>query len=261
MNKALQEWASEHGYRITWNHPAVLDEIRLELERRREAGELSEYVYQRSLGRFTYLNNRELPHANTVIVLAVPRPAHRVTFETGSGVFEALVPPTYVWYEETREQVQRELQTVPLEGKCRVATLNAPLKALAARLGLVAYGRNNITYAPELGSYYQLMAFLTDARLEPLSASRTDTTEVSPECEHCQACLEACPTGAIRSDRFLLDAERCLTLYSEDPGPWPDWLPASAHNCLAGCMICQEVCPQNAGLLKIESSGASSNNR
>jgi len=51
----------------------------------------------------------------------------------------------------------------------------------------------------------------------------------------------------------LLHAERCLTLFSELPGPWSEWLPPSAHNCLVGCLICQKVCPKNKGLLSFES--------
>ncbi len=33
--------------------------------------------------------------------------------------------------------------------------------------------------------------------------------------------------------------------------PWPEWLPPTAHNCLVGCLACQEACPQNAGRLRV----------
>jgi len=74
-----------------------------------------------------------------------------------------------------------------------------------------------------------------------------------PACENCRVCLEACPTGAITEERFLLHAERCLTWHNEISGGWPDWLPADAHHCLVGCLKCQEVCPQNQGRLRYES--------
>ncbi len=69
------------------------------------------------------------------------------------------------------------------------------------------------------------------------------------------ACMERCPTGAITGDRFPIDAESCLSRLNECPGIWPDWLPPEAHNCLWGCLACQENCPQNAGLLSYEDTG------
>jgi epoxyqueuosine reductase len=57
--------------------------------------------------------------------------------------------------------------------------------------------------------------------------------------------MKACPTGAISADRFLLKAERCLTFHNERRGAFPEWLKPSWHNCLVGCLYCQEACPVN----------------
>ena len=105
---------------------------------------------------------------------------------------------------------------------------------------------------PGLGSYHQLVGFATDASLGPGPTAGRDTPALCPECTHCTACREACPAGAIGEDRILLHAERCLTLANEAEGPWPAWLFPAAHHCLGGCMRCQEVCPQNVGLLHWE---------
>jgi epoxyqueuosine reductase len=43
-------------------------------------------------------------------------------------------------------------------------------------------------------------------------------------CGNCEACLRACPTGAIGRDRFLLHAERCITFHNERRGEFPAWL-------------------------------------
>lgn len=66
-------------------------------------------------------------------------------------------------------------------------------------------------------------------------------------CDACTACICACPSGVIDPERFLVRAERCITLWNEMPGDvqFPDWLEHSWHNCLVGCMRCQEVCPAN----------------
>ena len=64
-------------------------------------------------------------------------------------------------------------------------------------------------------------------------------------CEKCTSCVKKCPTGAIRADRFLLDTGKCLTFFNEGDAEFPAWIDPSWHNCLIGCMICQDVCPAN----------------
>jgi epoxyqueuosine reductase len=65
------------------------------------------------------------------------------------------------------------------------------------------------------------------------------------QCQTCIACVKKCPTRAIPPDRFLLRAEKCLTYHNESEAPFPEWIDPSWHNCLIGCMICQNVCPVN----------------
>jgi epoxyqueuosine reductase len=74
---------------------------------------------------------------------------------------------------------------------------------------------------------------------------------VMERCESCSACLRKCPSQAIPDDRFLLRAERCLVYHNEQPGDvaFPSWVEPGWHNCLVGCLHCQTVCPENAGVL------------
>ncbi len=157
------------------------------------------------------------------------------------------MPPTYERYRAIFEEVRRELGEGPLAGAA-VHTLAAPLKPLAARLGLVRYGRNNITYAGPLGSYLQLLGYFTDADLEVPPRWEPTEPALLDECAECGVCEAMCPTGAIADDRVLLRTERCLTLANEQPGAWPPWVPASAHTCLIGCLQCQRACPANPPL-------------
>lgn len=246
--QSWQEWAAARGYRMACADPGMLAGIRSALERRRERGEIDEAFYREHLAGFPWLADLGARRPRTLIVLAVPRPAHVLVFETAEGPLEALVPPTYHQYSPTGARIGEELWLDLLGDEFRLWALPAPLKPVAASLGLAWYGRNNVTYVKGLGSYHQLVGFLTDAALGPPA----DPVEPAPmpACKRCVACREACPTGAIVEDRFLLRAERCLTLLNEMPGEWPDWLPISAHHCLVGCLACQRACPVNKGKLR-----------
>jgi len=124
-------------------------------------------------------------------------------------------------------------------------------------MGLVVYGRNNITYAPGLGSGHQLCAYIvgTAERGGGEPAARAGIEGVLERCATCRACVKACPTGAIREDRFLISAERCFTLHSESRRPMPAWAKLPKSLCFIGCMDCQLVCPENKGRLKKAPSG------
>ena len=190
-------------------------------------------------------------------MVAVPRPAHRVIFTLDEGPLETVLPPTYVAYDQLPARLLHELMDSLPGESARVALLRAPLKLLAARLGLVKYGLNNLTYVQGLGSYHQLVGFVTDTDLRGAPPVPHDGPELMAECHDCGLCREACPTGAIPEGRFLLRAERCLTFHGETFGPWPPWLLPSVHHCLIGCLKCQLVCPENRGLLRLESAEVS----
>jgi len=57
--------------------------------------------------------------------------------------------------------------------------------------------------------------------------------------------MNKCPTGAIREDRFLISAKKCLTFFNEKSDNFPEWINPSWHNSLIGCMKCQDVCSVN----------------
>ena len=117
-----------------------------------------------------------------------------------------------------------------------------PEKLLAVRSGLARYGKNNITYVPGMGSLHRLAVFVSDL---PCVEDNWGEVKTLKTCDGCTACMDACPTGAIVSDRFLIHAERCITFHNERIEEFPEWLDSSWHNCLVGCLRCQWVCPEN----------------
>lgn len=246
MTQKLLRWAESRGYRVAWGPVSVLDAVRTDLERRRKTGEINEAFARENL-TFDFEQERSAAGGWRVLVIAMPRPAHLVAFFVSGRRIDTVLPPTYQRYRPTFEDVRRDLAGDVLAG-ARVETINVPLKPLASRLGLVRYGRNNVTYAPSIGSYLQLFGYLTDADLPIEPGWKPRDPSLLDECAECGVCEALCPTGAIGPDRILLRAERCLTLANETAGAWPSWVSASVHNCLIGCLQCQRLCPANPEL-------------
>ena len=251
--RRLSEWAAARGWLVAWGPPAAIDVVRTELAARMGGGELDARFARESLSSFSF----DLPPLArgrwSVLIVALPRPAHRVAFTVGRRRVEAILPPTYVRYRPTFETVREHLVAEPLAAS-RVERLDVPLKPLAARLGLVRYGRNNLTYAPPLGTYMQLAGYVTDADLPVSDGWRPLEPALLDDCEDCLICEAVCPTSAIGDDRVLLHAERCLTFANENHAPLPAWIPPGAHHTLIGCLECQRHCPANPDLL-VEDTG------
>ena len=259
MISHLSKWAAQRGYQVACGGVGVLYEAQAELARRRSTGELDANFYTGNLDFFRYEHSSEnIADVKAVIVVAVPRPAHRLSFELEAESIEVTLPPTYVRYSALFKEVRDDITAEIPELRGHLEVLVAPLKSVACRLGLVTYGRNNLIYIPEWGSYFQLMGYVTDEDVGITDDWCPKPLSVMPECENCGICSSACPTGAINEERVLLHAELCTTLFSEQLGDLNHELSA---DCLFGCLTCQQVCPANSGLLQVEPAGVTFDRR
>jgi epoxyqueuosine reductase QueG len=98
-----------------------------------------------------------------------------------------------------------------------------------------------------MGSFLTLHAYLTDYRFE---SEHWREICMLDECQDCTICQKHCPMSAIRADNFVIDVKRCMPLYNEVQGNFPDWIPDGAHHTFMGCMKCQYICPANSAALK-----------
>jgi epoxyqueuosine reductase len=181
--------------------------------------------------------------ARSVVIAAVARPLTQANLTWRGETRAVPVPPHYAGYYAVPRAMAARVDELLRPGGFGAAFHEPPLKTLATCSGLARYGRNNVAYVDGLGSWLQLGACVSDA--PPPDDAAWGAPEALSRCEHCSACMRACPTEAIRGDRFVLHTDRCLTWHNEDEAPLPDWIDPTAHRCAVGCLRCQQVCPEN----------------
>jgi epoxyqueuosine reductase len=209
---------------------------------------LDEELYEKSLSSFKFDYRKEFPNAKSIIVVAAPHHITRLNFTWKGKAHSGIVPPTYI-DEKINKLIFKDLEIIlNEEGYKVIRPKRIPLKLLAVRSGLSRYGRNNISYIPEMGSFYSIQAFYTDLICEQDSWQEAENM---PSCNSCDLCINICPTGCIDKDRFLIHAENCLTNMNEYEEDFPEWVDSKWHNSLIGCMECQMVCPHNKDHIKI----------
>ena len=235
----------ERGYRGTVVPVEHVAQLKHEIEGRLGRAEIDAQLYEKYLSGFKFDVTTNLPQTRSIIMTAAPQPQRKVTFHFNGQTYSAIIPPTY--YADTDDQIRDILENILNANGYQLHRAALPLKLLAVRSGLAAYGKNNIAYVKGLGSFVRLRAFLSDM---PAGSSEWLEPQAMKECDSCKACLNACPAGAIVPDRFLIHAERCITFVNEWPGEFPEWLDPAWHNSLIGCMKCQLICPVNKQFVK-----------
>lgn len=143
--------------------------------------------------------------------------------------------------EEKLSRVQKIIKKEIPEAVCRVFSDAGPVteKAWAIRAGLGWRGKHSLVINKDIGSFFFLGEIVTTAEFIYDNATSRD------RCGECTLCIDACPTGAICTDRTI-DARRCISyLTIEHEGNIPEEFRGKTERMIFGCDRCQEVCPWN----------------
>jgi len=255
FNKALHESIGKQGFQGKIVPIEHVKELETEIMTRYQKGLLDPDLYDAYLASFDFACKQKLKDARSLIIVSVPQPQVKVTFFRDDKSCPVVIPPTY--YFAIDNEVTDRLKAILEPQGYQLQKVRLPDKLLAVRSGLAQYGKNNITYVKGMGSFQRPVVFISDYPCEEDGWGKATVLE---HCENCSACLKACPTNAIVSDRFQLYAERCLTFHNESSKAFPQWLSPAWHNCLVGCIICQKVCPANKDVVKWIEAGAAFDN-
>lgn len=181
--------------------------------------------------------------ARSVICLAV---SYAPAAETLGDAFIARYARGRDYHKLLKKRCHRLMDRIgalepSFDGRAFVDAAPVAERALAAAAGIGWIGKNGCLIAPGLGSYVVLCEIVSNLPLAP-------DEPVAAQCGDCDACIGACPTGALVGDG-MLDARRCRSyLTIEHRGEIDRELWPLMDACVFGCDDCQAVCPHNRDL-------------
>jgi epoxyqueuosine reductase len=154
----------------------------------------------------------------------------------------------YGWGRDYHKVMQKKLKALAnwlqtlmdgVEARYYVDTGPLQDKVWAERAGLGWIAKNSNLITRDYGSWVFLGEVLTNLGLPP------DLPHTA-HCGTCTRCIEACPTQAI-TQPYVVDANRCIAYHTIENRAenLPAEIAPHLNGWVAGCDICQDVCPWN----------------
>ncbi|MCJ8279092.1 MAG: tRNA epoxyqueuosine(34) reductase QueG [Rivularia sp. ALOHA_DT_140] len=159
----------------------------------------------------------------------------------------------YAWGRDYHKVVQKKLKALSIwlesqdEGiKTRHYIDTGPIqdKVWAEKAGIGWIAKNGNVITREYGSWVFLGEILTNLQLNP-------DIPHTQHCGNCTKCIESCPTEAI-AEPFVIDANKCIAYHTIEnrDDKLPLQIASELNGWVAGCDICQDVCPWNQRFAK-----------
>ncbi|MBK9270334.1 MAG: tRNA epoxyqueuosine(34) reductase QueG [Saprospiraceae bacterium] len=216
----------------------------------KEAKLLEEWLNRGNHGQMSYMERyfdlrvdpqHFLPGAKSVLMMSL-------------NYFQDSVPENpkisrYAWGDDYHKVIRQKSKSIIQNLKNKYGDISirgfvdsAPVmeRVWAEKAGLGWNGKNTLTIHPRTGSWFFLAGFMTDLVFDHYDEPIRD------HCGNCRRCIDACPTDAIHTDGYLLDASKCISyLTIELKEAIPNEFHPKMEGWMYGCDICQEVCPWN----------------
>jgi epoxyqueuosine reductase len=237
----LQQLGAELGLDVVGAAPAVAyTETERHIRERRARGLFADMKFTMARPQESCHPENLLPNARTVVSAALCYYADEPERAQGEGRL-----PRYTWsdaYAELREKLDELGRRLGGEYRVLVDANQHVDREGAVRSGVGFYGKNTVLITKRHGSWVVLGTLISDQELEP-------TPPLDLDCGSCRLCVDACPTGAL-DEPGTLDANRCLSYWTQAPASIPEPYRAELGAQVYGCDICQDVCPWNRGVEK-----------
>ncbi|MDJ0664517.1 MAG: 4Fe-4S double cluster binding domain-containing protein [Acidimicrobiia bacterium] len=182
---------------------------------------------------------RSFPWAESLVVISwsyVPEAGSPGSASAGTGrIARFATVDHYNGLRRAAGAIATELQERGHRGEVLIDDDRLVDRAAAVRAGIAWWGKSTMVLDPKHGPWLLLGSIATDARLPTDDAMRRD-------CGSCDACIPACPTGAIVGPG-MLDARRCLAHWLQTAGVFPVELRAPLGDRVYGCDDCLDACP------------------
>ena len=135
----------------------------------------------------------------------------------------------------------RWLETQIPDCKWKICVDTSPLleKAWAEESGLGWIGKNSNLINKKNGSWLSLGFIIFNKRLNPDKPAKS-------LCGQCEKCINQCPTDAI-TEPFVINSKLCIAYHTIENRnkTMPDKIKKNLNGWIAGCDMCQDICPWN----------------